>query len=972
MFIVMHCGGIPFNGDTIKTKSLGGSESAAYYVAKELAARGHSVTLFTNSTETGTFDGVKYEWAGTPSEDAPLGDRFTFYAENTPHDVLIIQRHPAAFHRKYASKMNFLWLHDLALYRTKDAIMGQMWNVNGVLCVSEHHRQQIHKVYDIPMEHIYVINNGVDLSLFDGCEPLPFANNELHMVYSSRPERGLRNLVDVGGIMERLHANRVPAHLHVCGYDNTTPQMADEYKYLWSRCEELENVSYHGALTKRELARLMVHCDVLVYPTEFEEVSCITAMEAMAAGCHVIASEYGALPETCAGAGTMIPLKDGHADHDAFIAAIVKAASSPLAEKVIAAAKRAAERTWHAVVDNLECVVDFQTGASRVSVMNHYMRHSDIAALASLHAQPDGSALMTKLLAEYNIAYRFYRENDYAEHYRKYYEYEARRGVAYGPEDVTRTSRFIAVAQNVAALPKGSFVLDYGCAHGHYTVALARMFPQLNFVGADITQSNIDAAGKWAADEGLSNTNFVKVGGVDDANELFNMNAFDLIIAAEVIEHVGDPQHYIDALASHLNANGVMVITVPYGPWEAQGYREHKFWRAHLHHFERQDLKEMLGHHPNYRIIAAPSGQSIFSSALGSYIVTFGKPVEASRPVDYLRKHRELVPDQTLSCCMIVKDAETDIKRCLNSIAPHVQEIIIGIDESSSDATRQIILDMARTEVMVAWRIIDLQPVAEVGFAAARNTTIAQASGDWILWIDADEVLVNGATLPRYLRKNIYNGYAIKQHHFSNDPAAVIKTDLPCRIFRNRIGVHFYGEVHEHPEQVMNEGLGAVSIMSAVSIVHYGYTDERVRRKRFDRNLPLLARDRKVNPSRLLGKFLWLRDLAQACQYDMEAGAWNPQIFEARIAEGLQLFEELLASKNLRIIVDSLPYYSQLTTLRGGGIEFSFALDASRLKETSLEGKQAVAGYFASTAHIKSLLDLSAETAIGDYDGRYL
>jgi len=37
MFIVMHCGGMPFNGDTVKTRSLGGSESAAYYMAKELA-----------------------------------------------------------------------------------------------------------------------------------------------------------------------------------------------------------------------------------------------------------------------------------------------------------------------------------------------------------------------------------------------------------------------------------------------------------------------------------------------------------------------------------------------------------------------------------------------------------------------------------------------------------------------------------------------------------------------------------------------------------------------------------------------------------------------------------------------------------------------------------------------------------------------------------------------------------------------
>jgi hypothetical protein len=84
MFFVMHCGGIPFNGDTAKLQSLGGSESAALYLAKALVIAGHQVTLFTNSTDSGLFDGVRYEFAGDMSDKYPLGDRFTFYAENTP------------------------------------------------------------------------------------------------------------------------------------------------------------------------------------------------------------------------------------------------------------------------------------------------------------------------------------------------------------------------------------------------------------------------------------------------------------------------------------------------------------------------------------------------------------------------------------------------------------------------------------------------------------------------------------------------------------------------------------------------------------------------------------------------------------------------------------------------------------------------------------------------------------------------
>ena len=92
MFIAIWCGGLPFDGDTIPSgKGLGGSESAAYYVAKNLAAIGHNVTLFTNSKNIGSWDGVKYEWLGNCTQQYPLGDRWHYYMQ-TPQDVCIIQR----------------------------------------------------------------------------------------------------------------------------------------------------------------------------------------------------------------------------------------------------------------------------------------------------------------------------------------------------------------------------------------------------------------------------------------------------------------------------------------------------------------------------------------------------------------------------------------------------------------------------------------------------------------------------------------------------------------------------------------------------------------------------------------------------------------------------------------------------------------------------------------------------------------
>lgn len=988
MYITMHTGGLPFNGDTLKTKSLGGSETAAYYMARELAKQGHHVIIFTNEQEIGTFDGVKYEWAGNISQDMPLGDRFTFYAENTPHDVCIIQRHPRAFERKWASKINLWWLHDLALLRSKDAVTGQLWNIDKVLCVSDYHRKQVNEVWGIPLDNMAVVRNAVDHELFSavsnavGGEFLHliegFMDAHANIIYSSRPERGLLHLVRKGGIMDRLRGTSI--HLHVCGYDNTTPDMREFYEMLWARCGELPNVTVHGALTKQTLACLMHRMDALVYPTEFEEVSCITAMEAMAAGIGIISSDFGALPETCRGsAAVLLPLKDGQADEDMFVALLRENAKSIKARSRDQQLTAAKGFTWGASADAVLATVRgiFADAGKPSSLAHHFMRHSDIKALEALKLQPDGLRFTTNLLTELGIGYAFYRDVKYEEHYKSYYQYEKDRGVNYGPEDVTRTSRFQAVSNYIGELADDSTVLDYGCAHGHYTVALAKRYPAINFVGVDITQSNVDTAREWAVAEGLKNIEFIH-GSIFSTGRLCAKDTgaelgreFDLIIAAEVVEHVGHPQWLTDSLSDMLRPDGRMVITTPYGPWEAQGYREHGYWRAHLHHFERADIVEAWGHHPDFKILAAPAGKSKFYSALGSYIFSFRKPTEESREINYLRKTMQTMPDQTVSCCMIVKDAEADILRCLKSVAPHVQEFVIGVDETTTDATKQIILEFARTNVLIAFNVFDITSPVEQGFDAARNETIKKASCDWVLWIDADEVLVGGEDIALYARNSMYTGFAVRQHHFSHSPVTIVKVDMPCRLFRNHKGIQFFGKVHEHPELEMNAGIGQVMMLPRTEIVHHGYHDEGVRRNRFSRNLPLLKQDRKANPERILGKFLWLRDLAQSCQYDQEDGRMDEATFLARAREGIKLWEELLDSKNYRITVDALPYYSHLCQIIGGGFDFAFKLDASKHGEASCGKTNEVHGYFANKGHAFRLMRELAEDRTATFDRIY-
>jgi hypothetical protein len=154
MEIIIHALGMPFNGKTIFEKSLGGSETAAYYLARELAARGHQVTMFTTHPEEGKWDGVLYVNAGQSTRECPFGEKFHYYAANTPHDVLLCQRQPRVFHYQWASRINILQTHDLALFRYAGEVGDALWNLSAVTCVSAWHADQTSKVYPLPRENI--------------------------------------------------------------------------------------------------------------------------------------------------------------------------------------------------------------------------------------------------------------------------------------------------------------------------------------------------------------------------------------------------------------------------------------------------------------------------------------------------------------------------------------------------------------------------------------------------------------------------------------------------------------------------------------------------------------------------------------------------------------------------------------------------------------------------------------------------
>lgn len=85
----------------------------------------------------------------------------------------------------------------------------------------------------------------------------------------------------------------------------------------------------------------------------------------------------------------------------------------------------------------------------------------------------------------------------------------------------------------------------------------------------------------------------------------------------------------------------------------------------------------------------------------------------------------------TVSLCMIVKNEEDIIGRCLDSVSGLVDEIII-MDTGSTDGTKAVAARYTK-------KTFDFQWIED--FAAARNAAFSKASMDYILWLDADDVL---------------------------------------------------------------------------------------------------------------------------------------------------------------------------------------------------------------------------------------
>ena len=220
-----------------------------------------------------------------------------------------------------------------------------------------------------------------------------------------------------------------------------------------------------------------------------------------------------------------------------------------------------------------------------------------------------------------------------------------------------------------------------------------------------------------------------------------------------------------------------------------------------------------------------------------------------------------------LSACVIVKNEEKNIARCINSYIDIVDEIIV-VDTGSTDKTVEIANKMGAKVFYFEW-VND--------FAKAKNYALSKATGDWIIFLDADEYFdaEKSKNIPNLIKKYGKDRTKILGCTLVNideKTGEVIGTSSQSRIFKRDKDLYYISDIHE---RLYSDGKNIELVFltkEELVIYHTGYSQDKVIEKA-KRNLPMLLKglERKpVDPTLyffLSDTYFSLKDYKQSIYY---------------------------------------------------------------------------------------------------------
>lgn len=304
----------PKNAET----GLGGSEEAVVHLSQELTQLGWKVTVFANpGDEAGNHDGVEYRpWYEINARDSFNG--------------LILWRNIGYVDVSPKAKFTMVWMHDVP--NNPDFTEERIKKVDKIAVLSEYHKSLLRmnkdgKFVEIPEDKIFLTANGLPEIKVPKTKRNPKA-----MIYASSPDRGLvyllKNWADIRKEVPDAELD-IYYGFHVYDAIHRGNPARMKWKEQVTALMQQPGINYHGRVGHDELHKAYASSGVWAYPTDFTEISCISAMKAQALGAIPVTTTLAALDETVKNGIKLdadITLKE---NQEEYVKALVKVLKDP-------------------------------------------------------------------------------------------------------------------------------------------------------------------------------------------------------------------------------------------------------------------------------------------------------------------------------------------------------------------------------------------------------------------------------------------------------------------------------------------------------------------------------------------------------------------------------------------------------------------------------------------------------------------
>ena len=282
----------PWNYSTLQTKSLGGSEQATIYLAIELCKLLKiDIIIFGGDIKSQYLlcNDFSIEFISSCEKERD-------YLCNYSWNNVFVSRYLDFFEIfKELEYSNLIILqHDTKLIND-NLLESNLHKIDYVINLTNWQKENTLKIYPYLIDSIQVINNGINLSLLNCSKKVKNS-----FLYSFRPERGLIELLKMWPSIKNEFTNSI---LNICSYVDIPSNILNIINEL---NKDSVSINILGKLNNKDLYYVMSKTEYCIYPTDFYETSCITAMEMLASGVIVLYYPIGGLVDTLSNYGIQV------------------------------------------------------------------------------------------------------------------------------------------------------------------------------------------------------------------------------------------------------------------------------------------------------------------------------------------------------------------------------------------------------------------------------------------------------------------------------------------------------------------------------------------------------------------------------------------------------------------------------------------------------------------------------------------